>query len=352
MSGASCALIRELRSVGEPVTGAVLLAFLTNVQHSGVKAVGFHNTAITVQNVVVAVTAQVHVDALNDSTVLQGQKQGTGGTGRITQLTHEVHVSGLEAAYANRTQARREENGTDGVRAVEYGGHVVAPVIALTVCNAGPNGGAVVQILALSLHQLTDIALLVANHHLKGGVEVAVVLGVGVNLTGLFYSLDQFNRFLHGSAGQALAHYVTAALQNTNGIGSVLVCVVCQNNRIHIVLDEFVEILIQSNLQTLGLCHLAGSVQRRTILIADSNQFCLSVSTGQNLTDHGLTTAGTKHTNLNFSHCENLLKIIFVPTIYARARAIYSTWEVYTAFCLYSFIIHGEIANVYGKNQL
>mgnify|MGYP003313450154 CR=1 FL=1 len=107
------------------------------------------------------------------------------------------HIGGFIPGDLYGTEAGHVQDGADGVGAVEGGGHEIPPVVSFAIGDLGPDGGAVVDVFALTVHDVADLTGSVSAPHLKGMRHIAVIFGISVDKTGFLNGFDQFNRLCH-----------------------------------------------------------------------------------------------------------------------------------------------------------
>ena len=225
---------------------------------------------------------------------------------RMPERRHLRVGRGLVARHPHRPPPGDGQHRPDAVGAVKGGVHPVAPMVPVAVGNPRPDGRAVVDILTLGIGDLADIPVLVPPPHLKGVVHIAVVFRVGVHLARFLHRLDKGHRLGHGLAGQHLAEHVPARPQQPDGIGRVLVGVIGQHHRVHVVLEELLKILVKGDLDVRLLRQLAHLVQQRAVPIAHRHQRGVWV-VGQHLY-HGFAAESAEYADANFvCHFPNLL---------------------------------------------
>ena len=103
------------------------------------------------------------------------------------------------------------------------------------------------DVVAFGVLDVADVSALIPPPHLEGVRHVAVILGVGVNEPGILHRLGELDQLGHRLARQHLGKDVFPGLQAAYAEGRVLGGVVRQHYGVHIVLEEAVEILVQSH---------------------------------------------------------------------------------------------------------
>ena len=195
------------------------------------------------------------------------------------------------------------ENGAKGMGTVERGIHIVPPMIFLTVGNTGPDRLTVVDVLTLAVLKFTDPSGLIELLHLVGSSHKTAVFSVGIDFPGRLNGLDQFNRFLHVLDRKQLRENMLAGLQRTDCKGCMLIGIVSQNHRIHVMPDKFIKIIIERNIQAFRVLSL--EFQRVDTFVADRDQF--RVFRMLAITDHAGAAISTQHADPSFFHIGGLL---------------------------------------------
>lgn len=135
---------------------------------------------------------QAAVDAAGDGAVVKGDHNKAGSMAAMMAELEELRIHpAIKPTHLDRPPSGNGEHGPDAVGAVEGAELPVAPMVALAVGDGGPDGGAIVDVLALRISDLADIAVFIAPPHLEGLVHIAVVFGIGVDLAGRLDGLDE-----------------------------------------------------------------------------------------------------------------------------------------------------------------
>ena len=169
-------------------------------------------------------------------------------------------------------------------------------MLGLTVGDAVPDRLGVVEVFALAVFEFAYLALAVKLFHLVGSGHVAVVFAESVDEPRFFNRLYKLDSFFHILAGNNLGEDVLSCLKATDGEGRVLVCVVCENYRIHIVLYKFIKACVVGNIVAADLLLLFKS---GNVFVADGNELCVVRNLA--VVYHTRAAICTEHAYLNFS---------------------------------------------------
>ena len=147
------------------------------------------------------------------------------------------------------------------------------------------------HILSLAVFELTHMPFLIQSTHLLIIDHIGVIFCKHVNPVTLFKSSGEGNAFTQGVTRRALTHHVHARLKGFDRKGCMLVKIVGQNHRVHIVLEETVIIDVGWDIQ--GLAFIGQSLLPN---IANRNQFHTGCLGGSH---KGPTAPHTDHTYAN-----------------------------------------------------
>jgi hypothetical protein len=100
------------------------------------------------------------------------------------------------------------------------------------------------DIFAFGILYLAYIPGFVTLPHFKRCGHVTVIFGVGVNFSAFFDRFDKLDRLRHSFAWQNFAHDMPAGFQQTDSKRRMFVCVIHENNRVHIVIEKIIEIFV------------------------------------------------------------------------------------------------------------
>ena len=194
----------------------------------------FHVALGAVDGIPDGVHIQVTVDTFEDAAVFQFDQFHAEGTALGADAQFSLGFGPFKSGNPHRAQASDVDHRADGVRAVEGSIHIVAPVVGLTIGDFRPDGLTVVDILAFTVFELADQSLTIEPAHLIRCRHKAIVFTVGIDFPGFLHRFDQFYRFFQGLHRKHLAENVFSGLHGLDGKGGVLVGVVCQHHRIHV----------------------------------------------------------------------------------------------------------------------
>ena len=236
------------------------------------------------------------MDALDDRAVVKRDHFNAGCvSARVTELVELINGRVLKPDNLHRPPSRDGHDGAKGMRAVECRAKVVAPVRRVAVGNIHPARGAVVDVFAFRISDVADGTLLVLAPHFKGQIHVAVIFRVGVDKTRFLNGLDQFHRLRHRLARKHLAHDVLSRFQTPDGIRRVLRCVIGKDDRVHVVGKEVLEVVEHLDGKSRLLRAFLCTVQKRLILVTDSDQLRLRMM--QKHLDHRISACAAEDTD-------------------------------------------------------
>ena len=200
-------------------------------------------------------------------------------------------------------------DGACRVSAIEERAHLVSPVVRIAVCDLRPDAFAIVNVFALAVFEFSDLAKTILLLHLDHRGEVAVVFAVSVDLAVLFNSLAELDCLLHIGAGKDLGENVKSALHATNGKGSVLVCKICKNDSVHIVIQEILEVFIKSAFIIAFFKHILHVFANVGVHIADRNDVC-KLAVCDTPVDHRFSAIPTKNAYSDLIHDDSPPELI------------------------------------------
>ena len=158
---------------------------------------------------------------------------------------HSLHARvkrSLKARNLHGAQPCNMDEWPYRVGAVIKRAHRVAPMLRVGEGIEVPAALAVVHILALAVFEAAEHTVPVERSHLFRSGHIGVVFGIGIDFPRSFNRFDELHGLFHRLDGQNLAEDIFAGLQAFYRIRGVLVCVVCENNAVRIMLQKFVEL--------------------------------------------------------------------------------------------------------------
>jgi hypothetical protein len=109
----------------------------------------------------------------------------------------------------------------------------------------------------VAVHELADVAREVSPTHLLVENHERVVLSEHVGQAGLLDGADEFDALGQCEAGAGLAHHMLARVECAHREGRVLVEVVREDHRVHVMAEELVEVGVSRDPELLpGLLEL------------------------------------------------------------------------------------------------
>jgi hypothetical protein len=112
--------------------------------------------------------------------------------------------------------------------------------------------GRLVQVFGLGVADLADVAGLIATPHLSGERHVGVVLGEHVDAAGALGRLDQGDTLGDRAAGGCLRQHAQAPVQGVDRDRGMLVEAVDQDDGIHGVVQERLQVTVGGGVQRHG----------------------------------------------------------------------------------------------------
>ena len=171
-------------------------------------------------------------------------------------------------------------------------------MVALAVCDVRPDGSTVVNVFALGIFKLADLALVIKLFHFIGHRHIAIVFAVSIDLARLLDRLDELDRLLHRLNGEHLGIHVLSCLHSTDSEGRVLRRVVCEDDRVHIVVYKLVKIVVKCDVIALTALFLLG--EHIGVIVADGND--LGVVRDLAIVYHSGAAVTAHNTDLDFCH--------------------------------------------------
>ena len=240
------------------------------------------------------------VDAFDDSSVVKSYHfYAACVSSGVSELVKFLNRRIFKTNDLHRTTTRYHHDRSEGVRAVEGRAEVVAPVRGVSVGQADPCSGAVVDVLAFGIGHVSNRAFLILPPHIECHVHVAVVFGVCVDKSGFLHRFDKLHRLRHSLTGEDFAQHVLSCVETADGVGSVLRCVVCEDYGVHVALQKFVKVAEALDMKSRLLRTFFGLSEKRLVFVTYRGQ--LSVGMVQEILNHGVSSRTAEHADFQLS---------------------------------------------------